>query len=771
VADAGPITEKGDVPIFDFPFAEADIPTGFPEMNTEKRSAEAANADVAAPGCHDGLPGAFQELHRALHKASIYPPGHPAIREAIGRARDELNRALEGHSSLMIAVTRTHLLVGRSPIEGPQTLQALAEFLHDLDVAGLEIRPGLTTDELERFLLLLREARRQGKSGAALAVALAEEKLENLRIFPLDYWGLSFGSPDERERDLSAEDVWHGLVVSLTDLAPSKDGIEPEILAGTANDEFVTHEGVGGGLLRKQIQAIGRRMQAMEDWQRDALRTRLGRFVGALNPSLRLDLLRVDLKEAEGSLNVVAELADSLPDATLLEILRDINRSGKGAHNQFLNLVNKMARIPTGESSAGLDMDSVLHEWGVLGALHGESAKPFRSALKEVLMRRTDVACTSEPYQELLDDLTHREILPVTRSLVTRYRDPSDPIDVRAQTVELAVHLLQDGPGTEHAAGLLAHVGAATDGLLDAGRFQPIRNAAVIARSIGASEEESEEARRAAQGFLRDFTLEPRVDRILDRLATTESVPSAVESLLALGGAVALDRIIDRLDQTLPGHVASVLRNVAANMGRETLAQVFESRKADGWTRLRPAFPLLRLLPVRDALFLLDGLAVHPGSRVRREVLSYRCDLDPGAGAAARHLRAALGDADPRVVALAVQRLAAFGTPEAVEILGAFLEGSIHGGSPTLAHVRRVVNGMLRVEEIGLERACKVLGSLRTSLQPARVRLGAIIRQMLESHQQDPRVASCLARWRRSPAGLLSLALTPSPVQPTERAR
>jgi len=225
----------------------------------------------------------------------------------------------------------------------------------------------------------------------------------------------------------------------------------------------------------------------MEDWQREALRTRLARFVGALNPSLRLDLLRVDLKEAEGSLNVVAELADSLPDATLLEILRDINRSGKGAHNQFLNLVNKMARIPTGDPSRGLDMDSVLNGWGVLGALHGESAKPFRSALKEVLMRRTDVACTPEPYQELLDDLTHREVSPVARDLVTRYRDPSDPIDVRAHTVELAVHLLQDSKGCEHAAGLLAHVGAATDGLLDAGRFQPVRNAAVIARSIGAT--------------------------------------------------------------------------------------------------------------------------------------------------------------------------------------------------------------------------------------------------------------------------------------------
>jgi len=741
-------------------------------MKTEKQTMEPAAVTVAAGEANAALPGAFQELHRALHKISIYPVGHPAILGGVARACERLNRALEGHASMMIAVTRTQLLVDRVPLEGPQTLQALAEFLHDLDIAGLEIRPGLSVEELERFLLRLRDARREGRGGAALAVALAEDKLDNLRIFPLDYWGLSFGSPKERDRSLSAEDVWQGLVVHLTDLAPNVDGmVEPEVLADAANGEFVKHEGVGSGLFRKQLQAISRRMQGMEDWQREALRTRLARFVGALNPSLRMDLLRVDLQEAEGSLDVVAELADSLSDTTLLEILRDINRSGHGAHNQFLNLVNKMARIPTGEDALVPDMGSVLEGWGVLDALAGENTTPFRSALKELLVRRQEVACTPEPYQALLDDLTHSEISAAARTVISRYRDPSDAVDVRAQAVELAVHLLQDRPGSEDGAGILAHVGAATDVLLDAGCFQAVGSAATVARSLGASDAAPEELRQAAQGFLRDFSVEGRIDRILDRLATQEKLPSAVESLLALGGAFSLERILHRLDGDLPQPVAALLRNVAASMGRETVARVVESRKSPGWTGLRPAFPLFRLLPIRDALLLLEDLAAHPAPRVRREVLAYRCDLDPSPDAAVRHLRGALGDDDPGLVALAVQRLSALGNPEALEILGGFLEGSLPGAEPTLAHVRRAAEGMLAHGDAGVQRLCGVLSSARSSFRPARVRVGAIVCQVLETHGPDPQVALCISRWRRSPAGILSLALSATRVHPVEKER
>ncbi len=741
-------------------------------MGTDKpvvRPAESAVEAIAPPGVYDLLPGALQELYRALHKTSIYPVGHPSIRGAIGRAHEYLVRALEDRPSVMVGVARSHLLVDRVPIaDGPAMLGSLAQFLHDLDVAVVELRSGLSAAELGQFLLRLREARQAGRGGASLALALAEDKLENVRIFPLDYWGLSFGSHADRERNENATDIWEALVVNLIDPAQARSAIDPESLAAEANHQFVSQEGVGGGLLRDQFLALGERMGGMEDWQREALRSRVGRFVGALNPSLRQDLLRLDPQEVEDSLNMVAELADSLTDAALLDVLRDINRSGQRVHDQFLNFLNKMARLPLGPSPTAPEMNAVLHRWGISGMLQTEDAQTFRLALKEILSRRKDIECNPQPYQELLDDLAHRELPPAMKLLASRYRDPSDPIDVQAQAVELAVHLLQDGQGQEHVPGILAHVGASTDLLLDAGQFQPIRDAAVVARFLYARAEEGEDTRRAAWGYLQDFTLEPRIDRILDRALRGGRIPSAVEPLLVLGGRVAIDRIIDRLDADLPAPVASLLQSIAVQIGREPLSRVLEARKAEGWTRLRPAFPLLRLHSAQDALSLLESLACHPESRVRREVLTYRCELDPASGAAERHLRAALGDSDPRLVALCIQRLSDLASTEAVEILGSFLEGSLPCGPPPLAQIRRIVKGMLAVEPIGLERVCKGLDALRTSLKPVKARVGAAIRQSLEGHGQDPPVARCLARWRRSPAWLVSLLMSAPAPEPRE---
>ena len=51
-------------------------------------------------------------------------------------------------------------------------------------------------------------------------------------------------------------------------------------------------------------------------------------------------------------------------------------------------------------------------------------------------------------------------------------------------------------------------------------------------------------------------------------------------------------------------------------------------------------------------------------------------------------------------MAHAVQKLSALGSPDAVEILGWFLEGSLSGGVPALAHVRRAAEGMLADEDL-----------------------------------------------------------------------
>jgi hypothetical protein len=735
----------------------------------ERPSAESAEAPPRA-ATDERLPFALQELHRALHSMTIYPAGHPAIEQTIERAFSELSSALRGRGSTLVGVAHDHLLVDRVPIEdGPSALGSLAQFLHALDVAVVELRSSLTAPELERFLVRLGEARRTGRGGTALARALAEDRLESIRIFPLDYWALSFSTfSDPESRSGDSTEVWDGLVVNLAELARSRPGADPEALAEEANQRFVRDEGVGSGALREQMRALGQSLPGMDAWQREALRGRMSRFVGALNANLRQDLLRVDPQDGEDWIGVMAELSDTLPDAALLDVLRDINRAGHRVHDQFLNFMNKMARIPTEKSDTAVDLDTVLRRWRVAGTLD-EDPRAFRSALREVLSRRRTIECNPEPYQEMLDDLTHRELSPATFALTGRYRNPADAADVRCQAVELAVHLLQDGSSGEHAPGILAHVGAATDELLDAGRFQPVRDAAVVARSICARDGWSDETRRAALGYLREFTAEARIEHILDHAVQGGSVAAAVEPLLALGGVAALQKIIDRLDGNPEPALGGVLQNVAVALGRGPMAQALDSRSGGGWNRLRPAFSVVRLFPPADATALLEPFSSHADPRVRREALVALCELDTVPEAPERYLRAALCDRESWIVTTAIDRLAARGSEESLGILGSFLEGSVVRLDAVLPHARRVCRALLERGDSGRARLAACLDAHWRSLRPRRVRIGRAIRVELAACGEEPQISAALSRWDRSPAGWMSRLLSGS-ASPEERA-
>ncbi len=733
------------------------------------RPVEKVGEEVSPACVDDSLVEALQELYRALQKTAIYPPGHPAVRDAAQVSGGLLVAALAGRPSAIVGIARDHLLIDRQPFRGgPAALGALAQLLHGMDVAAIEFRAGLTTGEFERFLVRMRESRHANQGGAALALSLSEDKLDNIRIFPLDYWGISFSAhTDQSRNDANPSDIWEGLVVNLTGLSTPRPEVDPEALAEETNQRFVDEEGVGVGLLRHQIQTVGQQVQGMDGWQREAIRTRLARFVSALNPTLRRDLLRVDPHDAEGSVGTVATIADQLADSTLLDILRDLNHAGQRTHDQFLNFMNKMARLDPSDSPLA-QLDPTLERWGISGDVIREDPRAFRTALKEVLLRRKEIDCNPEKYQELLDDLTHRELSPTTRSLCARYVDPTNSLDVKSQTLEMAVRLLEEESAGEHLAGILAHIGSITDPLLDAGKFQPVRDAAVTARSIVGRETASEEARKAAAGYLKDFSLAARIDRILSKAVSDGEVHCAVEPLLALGGAAALDRLIDRLERDLDPAVAAVFQNVAVTMGRRPMSEVIEQRAAEGWDRVLPAVRVVRLLSSPDAVATLEPLAQHQEARIRRETLVLLCELDRSPHGPERHLRRALGDRDPRIVVLAVRKLGELGTNESIEALAGFLAGRLPGAVAPFPFARRAAKILLEMGDRGLHRLCDVLDRRRNILNPSAVRVGAIIHEIVETRAEDPIAARAALRWRFSPAGFAARFYALFPREPLE---
>jgi hypothetical protein len=701
---------------------------------------------------------ALQELYRALHTATIYPEGHPESAAAVGRAHRALLEALPAGQRVVLGVAPGHLLWQGLPFgedQGP--LRSLANLLHELEVAALEISPGQLEDDLARFAARVSRSRRPGGEELSLREDLEAAGVESIRVAHIDYRGLNFtdrvGARDENETPV---DVWDRLVNTITDPSSYRTGLAPEAVAGEVERQLARTEGVGVGDLRRRMHALTRRMESMGERDREALRARLASFVGGLSSGMRQDLLLVEGGGEEESLAFVAELADSLPDPVLLEVLRNVDARGQKVPPQLFTLLNKLVRVSSEQAPVAQGLQDVLGRWGVSPTLAGGDPAALHRALEEVFEQRQEVHCNPESYQGLLEDLSGQELGAVTRAVFERYRDPRDPVAVQTQTAEIALRLLEEESREEEQAGLLGYLGAVTDTLLEGGQYHPVRDTAVAARRLCARDGVGEAGRRAAEGFLQDLTSRRRIDRILEGVCRGDQLPRAGAALLALGGTVAVDRILESLAQTGSRTVAQALHELAARMGPEPMREVLERRAARGWASVEAAFAVIRLMPVREAVILFEGLTRSDNPRVRQEAYLALYELDRRPGSPERHLARALRDGSPRIPAAAVQLLFSLGRPESIELLGAFLEGKVEGAEPGPALARRVAQGLAALGERGRRRLCGALDVLRRSFRPREARRGHMIRRTLAPHRGEGVVRRALDSWRFSPAALLS---------------
>ncbi|MBI1919772.1 MAG: HEAT repeat domain-containing protein [Geobacter sp.] len=129
---------------------------------------------------------ALADLYRTLKVISFYPKEHPLLTEALLRAHQILQGALQGGPlSLIVSRGGFSLSTGAS-IDGNPMSQALAKELFFRRASQLTILPDLTPDDLKNFLsLLLMEPRRIAEAGG-LERLMATRKIKTIWVNELD---------------------------------------------------------------------------------------------------------------------------------------------------------------------------------------------------------------------------------------------------------------------------------------------------------------------------------------------------------------------------------------------------------------------------------------------------------------------------------------------------------------------------------------------------------------------------------------------------------
>jgi hypothetical protein len=718
----------------------------------------------------DPLSGALQSFYRAFHKSTIYPDGHPAVPEAIGHAAERLRDALAGRTRLILGVSRDHLLVNDEPlVETAGTLRSLAVLLHGLDVAAIEVRSGLADHELHSVVTQLGRARRDGFRGVELAEAVRNAGVENLRLGPIDYRALSFGDGVQKreEGDEEQRDVWANMCRILTDPASyGTGGSAVEDLADNVSAEIYRNEGVGIDGLRSELGKQAAYVRSLPEDRRDLVRQRMAGFVNALNPELRRDILRVAPGHAGESLSIMSELADELPDTELLEGLQSADRTGNVVPEELVILLNKLVRISRSRPAMASQLEATLERWGVSPDALRRGEESMQTAIEEVFQRRSRNEYNPEEYRDLLSALSRDEdpggesppgdpdAASAELSAIC-YRSPEDPLELRLQAAEIGVQLLNRPGGGDLRSGVYGFVGAHTDLLLDNGKLAAVHEATIAARADKLLPATPEPARTSAEGFLADFADTERVERVVARSCEEGEVSAEALSLLELGGIASLHAVLDRLGEECSTRIEEQLLQFAAGFETDRWERALAERGEQGWRRLKPVFPVLRTMPVELAVPMLQALFTHEEPIIRHEALVCLCEVDCYSSPE-RYARRALNDASPRVVKTAIRRLASVDTPESMELLGAFLADELRGASRSAETCRLAAEVLLERGDDGNEHLAAALRTLCASVQPREALLARDLVASLESRAEAPAVRDALARWRFSPARMVS---------------
>ena len=135
---------------------------------------------------------AVSELAKGIKIVSFYPPGHPALLQAIEKIISAIEEALPPETGIEIDVTKNTLLYREEPF--PTGNKAIADFNRELyhrRASRIILLPGQKPDEMITFLGALNRDIQELQDQGGLERVLLRERVSRIWVNRVDYEGLT----------------------------------------------------------------------------------------------------------------------------------------------------------------------------------------------------------------------------------------------------------------------------------------------------------------------------------------------------------------------------------------------------------------------------------------------------------------------------------------------------------------------------------------------------------------------------------------------------
>lgn len=139
----------------------------------------------------------FVSLNRSLRNASLYFKEHPSFIRSVREVKRKIDSLLDSISSLKVCFTSTSLLAEGKYFERNKIFEEIAQIFHFRKIQCIEIRKGITIEELVIFLTKVCLPPENILKEGGLNSILKKERISHLTVDELDYSQLLVGEGDK----------------------------------------------------------------------------------------------------------------------------------------------------------------------------------------------------------------------------------------------------------------------------------------------------------------------------------------------------------------------------------------------------------------------------------------------------------------------------------------------------------------------------------------------------------------------------------------------
>ena len=516
------------------------------------------------------------EFSIVLHKRSMYPAGHPHLKDSAERFARRLNALLGQRASVTLGVARNRLVIEAVTTDPRNALlRDLAHRLHRHRVAAVHLTRGATGEEIEDVLSALSADPQRGDGPVGKRLDRVGP-WNHIQLRPMGYDRFTLQDPDAEgeytDGPIDGRDAWVELarLALASDIAASTPtDADPLVVAqaiGRKSGE-VAYDRVVLGYLSRVAEEMSGRRGVVED----QLRERLSGLIDALDPETLRRLLETGANQAERR-QFVLNASQVLAADAVMEVLQ---AAAKASHqtisHNLLNLLHKLAH----------------HAEGGPAEIRAEAQGALRHNVAKLIGDWELEDPNPKPYTAVLEGMVRSA--------------PEDPTEASQSgcdpeiILKMSLELDSVGPS----------VYAALDTLLNR------RELSRVARVLEAAPQ------TATTEALWNYVARP--ERLEAELAVSPPDPEAVAILVSRMGLEAVNSLLDHLGRTNDRSTRAALMKQLLALGTP-MGEVAAARLPTApWYLQRNILVLIGRLGSWPQGFSPLSYAAHSDPRLRRE--------------------------------------------------------------------------------------------------------------------------------------------------------